>query len=338
MTDLFAQLTAYLARLWGEPVLVRDLHRIPGGASRETYRFDAEVGGTSRRLILRRDPTGSLLATDREVEFLAYRTAARAGLPVPEPVALERHGAELGRPFFLMERIDGGVVPSPFSARPFGDRAAVMGEAFFRALGRLHAIEPAGTPLGDLLPAPTPEDCWRVQLDYWAAVVERDAIDPQPIALAAIRRLRAHPPPAQAVRIVHGDYRSGNIIHDGTGGLLAVLDWEMAHLGDPLEDLAWAFDPVWDHGEPGRACGMLPHDEAIRLWEAASGLAVDPAALAWWRLFSAVKGRAIWLTALKEYAAGGCTDPVLGISGWYVGRRHDLVLAEQLQAFAEARA
>ena len=338
MTALSDQLTAYLARLWSAPVLVRDLQRIPGGASRETYRFDAEVGGRTRRLILRRDPVGSLLDTDRELEFVAYRTAY-GRLPVPEAVALEREGAELERPFFLMERIDGGVVPSPFAAKPFGDHAEAMGEAFFRALGRLHAIEPEGTPLGELLDRPSPEECWRIQLDHWAGVIERDALEAQPIAEAAIRRLRAHPPPpAQAVRIVHGDYRSGNMIHDGAGGLLAVLDWEMAHLGDPLEDLGWAFDPVWDHFEPGRACGMLPYREALAIWEAESGLTADPAALAWWRLFGAVKGRAIWLTAMKEYLAGGCTDPVLGISGWYVGRRHDVVLAEQLQAFAEAQA
>ncbi len=58
--------------------------------------------------------------------------------------------------------------------------------------------------------------------------------------------------------MVHGDYRSGNFLHDGEGRILAVLDWEMAHIGDPLEDLGWALDPLWRHTEDGRVAGMLP--------------------------------------------------------------------------------
>lgn len=330
------QIAAYLARRWGAPVSVTALSRIPGGASRETYRFDAICGGRTRALILRRDPTGSLIDTDRRIEFQAYRTV-HGRLPVPEPIALEPGGDELERPFFLMERIDGGIVPSPFTIAPFGAHAQAIGEAFFRHLGTLAAIDPDGTPLGDLLPAPAPEECWRVALDHWAGVIDADEAHPQPIVRAAIRRLRANPPPpAQAVRIVHGDYRSGNIIHDGAGRILAILDWEMTHLGDPIEDLGWAFDPIWDHFDPMCACGMIPRDRAIALWEAASGLAVDPAALRWWSLLNAVKGQAIWTSAAREYLGGGCVDPVLGFSGWYTARRHDTILAAQLQAFAAA--
>ena len=333
---LAAQMEAYLTRTWGTPVTVHDLSRIPGGASRETYRFDTESGGALRKLILRRDPTGSLIETDRQTEFQAYRTAF-GHLPVPEPIALEEGGAELERPFFLMERIDGGTVTSPFTPAPFGDHAEAIGEAFFQSLGKLAAMDPAQTPLGQLLDTPAPGACWRIALDHWAGVIDADEGHPQPIVRAAIRRLRAHPPPsAQAVRIVHGDYRSGNIMHDGAGNILAILDWEMAHLGDPIEDLGWAFDPLWNHHDPARVCGMIARDRAIAIWEEASGLTVDPAALTWWSLFNAVKGQAIWTSAAKEYRDGGCTDPILGISGWYTSRRHDEILAEALEAFADA--
>ncbi|WP_241656470.1 phosphotransferase family protein [Sphingomonas oligophenolica] len=332
------QIAAYLTRVWRVPVTIEHLARIPGGASRETYRFDATAGGRIRQLILRRDPVGSLLDTDRQIEFEAYRTAC-GRLPVPEPIAFERDGAELERPFFLMERIDGGIVASPFTAAPFGSHASKIGEAFFRHLGTLAAMDPAPTPLGDILAAPAPYTCWRVALDHWAGVIDADEAHPQPIVRAAIRRLRAHPPPpAQAVRIVHGDYRSGNIIHDGVGGILAILDWEMAHLGDPIEDLGWAFDPIWNHFDDGVVCGMIPRANAIAAWEAASGLTVDPVALRWWSLFNAVKGQAIWTSAAREYRANGCIDPVLGISGWYTARRHDEIIAAQLIAFAEATA
>lgn len=331
-----AQIAAYLWRLWGSRVAIEALARIPGGASRETYRFDAIVNAGTRHLILRRDPIGSLIDTDRQTEFQAYRTAY-GRLPVPEPIAFEPNGAELGRPFFIMERIDGGIVTSPFAAAPFGMHAEVIGEAFFHHLGTLAAIDPVDTPLGGLVSTPASEDCWRVALDQWAKVIDEDEAHPQPIVRAAIRRLRAHPPPpAQAVRIVHGDYRSGNIMHDGAGQILAILDWEMAHIGDPIEDLGWAFDPLWNHFDDTRVSGMIPRARAIEIWKAASGLRVDPISLQWWSLFNSVKGQAIWTSAAKEYRNNDCLDPVLGFSGWYTARRHDEILADGLARFAEA--
>lgn len=330
------QLAAYLTRTWGERVEIEHLSRIPGGASRETYRVDARQGDRPRKLILRRDPHGSLIDTDRRTEFEAYRSV-HGRLPVPEPIALEPDGAELERPFFLMERIDGGLVISPFAPAPFGEHAAAIGESFFRTLGRLAAIDPAGTPLGALLPCPDPADCWWIALDHWAGVIDSDEAHPQPIVRAAIRRLRAHPPPpAQAVRIVHGDYRSGNLMHDGAGHILAILDWEMAHLGDPIEDLGWAFDPIWNHFDQTNVCGMIPQKRAIAIWQDASGFEVDRDALRWWALFNAVKGQAIWTSAAREYRVGGCVDPVLGFSGWYCARRHDEIIADMLQTWGDA--
>ncbi len=331
-----SQAAAYLTRTWGTPVTIENLSRIPGGASRETYRFDARHGDTLRPLILRRDPSGSLIDTDRRTEFCAYQTV-HGRLPVPEPIALEPDGAELERPFFLMERIEGGTVTSPFVAQPFGAHADTIGEAFFETLGTLAAIDPVGTPLGDLLPMPAHDECWRIALDHWAHVIDTDEAHPQPIVRAAIRRLyRSPPPPAQVVRIVHGDYRSGNLMHDGAGSILAILDWEMTHLGDPIEDLGWAFDPLWNHFDPQTICGMIPQARAIAIWEAASGLHVDPAAMRWWALFNAVKGQAIWASAAREYRAGGCADPILGISAWYTARRHDEILADMLHRFGNS--
>lgn len=328
--SLAERLEAYLTRHFGAPTTVRDLSRIPGGASRETYRFDAIVDGAVRPLILRRDPTASLIETDRGLEYLAFQSFHDRA-PVPEPIVLETEGAELERPFFIMTRVDGGAAASPFTVQPYGPHAQVIGEAFFTALGAIAATDPAGLPLAQAAVAPEPGDCWRVALDHWAAVIEADEQHPQPIVRAAIRRLRrAPPPPATAVRVVHGDYRTGNFLHDGEGKILAILDWEMTHLGDPLEDLAWAIDPLWGHYDESRVAGMIPRDEALAIWSRTSGLPIDPAALAWWELFSAVKGQAIWTSAAREYRDGGFKDPVLAISGWYTARRHDQILADGL--------
>ena len=326
-------LATYLADHWRRPVAVESLARIPGGASRETWRFDAVLQDERRPLILRRDPGGSLIETERRVEFAALQTV-QGLLPAPEPLVLEE-GDALGHPFFIMARVDSGVVPSPFAPDPYAPHAAEIGHAFFHHLGRLAALDPAGTPLASVTPSPAPADCWRVALDHWAAVIDADEQHPQPIVRAAIRRLRANPPPPPArVAVVHGDYRSGNFLHDGAGRLLAILDWEMAHLGDPLEDLGWALDPLWCHGDPARVAGLLPRAEALAIWSAAGGLAVDEAALAWWSLFAAVKAQAIWTSAAREWADGGMADPILAISGWYTARAHDLILAEQLERFA----
>ena len=329
--SLQIQLEAYLSRTTDGRVAVDALTRIPGGASRETYSFDAiAADGTRRGLILRRDPLGSLIDTDREVEFLAYRSF-HGRVPVPAPVALEVSGAELERPFFLMERIDGGQVASPIARDPYGAAAPVLGHAFFTALGRVAVMDPDDLPIAAVLAQPTADAAWRVSVDQWASVFERDERHPQPIIRAAIRRLYANPPPpAERITVVHGDYRSGNFLHDGAGRLLALLDWEMAHLGDPLEDLAWACDPLWGHHDDTRVAGLLSLPDAVAAWSAASGLACDPAAFAWWRLFSAVKGQAIWTTSGRRFAEAGCVDLILGFSGSFMARAHDSVIAEAL--------
>ena len=118
--SLRTQIEAYLTRIWGAPATVADLSRIPGGASRETYRLDVVCGGETKKLILRRDPPGSLIDTERKIEFEAIRSFAGKGVPAPEAVALEEDGAELERPFFIMGRIDGGKAQSPFSMPPYG--------------------------------------------------------------------------------------------------------------------------------------------------------------------------------------------------------------------------
>jgi aminoglycoside phosphotransferase (APT) family kinase protein len=325
------QLEAYLTRTGGKPAKVSDMSRIPGGASRETYRFDVEVDGVRRGLILRRDPVGSLIDTERKLEFLAFRSFHGRGLPVPEAVALEEEGAELERPFFIMGRIDGGKAQSPFTLPPYGEHAEAIGQQFFSYLGEIAAADPAGLPISEAASTPALDGCWREALDYWEGVIDADEEHPQPIVRAAIRRLRRNPPPpAQKLSVVHGDYRTGNFMHDGEGRIIALLDWEMAHIGDPLEDLGWAIEPLWSYKETDRVSGMVSRETAIAIWEKASGLKVDPVAFAWWELFASVKGAAIWISSAKEYRAGGFKDPVLGLSGWYTARRQDEIIAQAL--------
>ena len=162
----------------------------------------------------------------------------------------------------------------------------------------------------------------------------------QPIARAAIRWMRRNPPPpAQKISVVHGDYRTGNFLFDGEGTIRAILDWEMCHLGDPLEDVAWAADPLWAFQDTERPGGMIARDEAFRLWEEAGGMKIDPIRLRWWEIFNSLKGLAIWISSGKEYQSGASSDPILAFPSWYCTDVHNRVLAHRLAALSkEARA
>ncbi len=91
----------------------------------------------------------------------------------------------------------------------------------------------------------------------------------------------------------------------------------MAHFGDPLEDLAWATNPLWAYGNPDLPAGMVSLEKSIALWEEASGVAVEQDAFEWWSIFSSVKGLGIWISSSKEYVDGMNKYPVLAVSGWY---------------------
>jgi aminoglycoside phosphotransferase (APT) family kinase protein len=309
-------------------VSVTSLERISGGASRETYRFRlaySEAGQAhERRLILRRDPPASLIDTERRVEFEAYRAFAGSAVPVPAMLWLEEADGPLDHPFFIAEELTG------FQAAPqmlfAGAYDAVLGKVAARKwtiLGEIAKADPMTLGLDKVMPVPDLDACWRRELGHWEAIFDHDEAEPQPIAHAAIRWLHAHPPPpAQKLSVVHGDYRTGNFLFDEAGEIHGVLDWEMAHLGDPLEDLAWGFNPIWAFGR-GLAGGLLPQAEAIAIWERVSGLTADPAALHWWTLFNCVKGQGIWVGSARAFIDGGNREPIMVYPAWWLTNAQD---------------
>jgi aminoglycoside phosphotransferase (APT) family kinase protein len=328
-----ALLEAALAARWGMPVAVSGLRRFHGGAARETYRFDASAGGTTRGLVLRRDPSSSLIETDRRTEFAALAAFHGSAVPVPEPLILDETGDALGAPGFIMTEIADVKPGSVLDPDAYGAHAAAVGAQMFTILGHIHARDPAAFATGT--PAPAPDACWRQRLDHWTAAVRADATGPEPIFWAGVRWLERHPPPPPPrVAIVHGDYRSGNFLVDDAGRIGAIVDWEMAHLGDPLEDLAWAMDPLWSHGAPGRPGGTVDEATAIAHWQRASGLTADPAALRWWRVQAQVMGLAIWISSGREVADGRSIDPIMIFSSLYTYRFHNRTLAATLRSLA----
>jgi aminoglycoside phosphotransferase (APT) family kinase protein len=331
MHSLEDRLAAYVAHRLeeAEDVRVSGLDRIFGGASRETYRFvlSYRVGGEerSRRLILRRDPPGSLIETERAVEFGAYRAFYQTAVPVPEPLWLEEDPQWLDYPFFIMQELSGfESSPQAIVAPPYAEHAQKLARQKWTILGEISKADPTALGLDRVMQPVAPEECGPRELDFWEKNLDADELCPQPITRAAIRWLRRNPPqPAQKICVVHGDFRTGNFLYDTEGNIRALLDWEMAHLGDPLEDLAWSLNPIWRWAHDERAGGLVPRGAAIRIWEESSGLRADREALRWWDVFSTVKGQAIWVSGAKEFATGKNQDVILALSSWLMGNSQD---------------
>ena len=331
---LAERLTAYCRaqRPLAQALRIDALQRIFGGASRETWRFRLveTVAGVeqSHDLILRRDPPASLIDTERRREFAAYRAFEGTAVPVPQTWWLEQDDRPLGSPFFVMQAVGGcEAVPMRLMAAPYLAHHAGIARQTWTILGEIARADPAALEGGS--EGRNAADSWQHELEQWAGLIDRDALEPQPIAQAAIRWLRAHPPaPAARLSIVHGDYRIGNLLVSPEGEVRAVLDWELAHLGDPLEDLAWGLNRSWCFQHDDRVCGLVPRDQAIAIWQASSGLRAEPDALHWWELFSCIKGQAIWLGAARNVAQATNRDVLMALAGWMFGNSQDRAMLE----------
>ena len=330
------RLAAYIAdRMPGvADVRVADLERISGGASRETYRFRLtwrEDGAErERKLILRRDPPASLIDTERKVEFEAYRAFHGSAVPVPEMLWLEEASEALDHPFFIAEEICGfQASPQMLLSGAFEAALPKVAERKWTILGEIAKADPIALGLDRVMPAPALDACWARELGHWEALIDKDAAEPLPITRAAIRWLRANPPPpAQKLSVVHGDFRTGNFLYDDAGEIHGVLDWEMAHLGDPLEDLGWSLQPVWTFGRAGQAGGLCSPDEAVAIWERAAGLEADPAALHWWILFNCVKAQGIWVGSAAAFNTGGNKAPIMVYPAWWLINAQDRAMLQ----------
>lgn len=270
-----ARLSAQLARLLtnrlgladdAEPTIA-DLRPLGGGASRQTWSFTAN----GRPLILRADPLGRPGAPGSlRLEAQVIGVCAERGLAVPNVLAVD-DGPALGRAAMVMERVDGESIARRIQRdeRFVVARRRLVGQmgAF---LAGLHAIPVeqvaalrSSDPVGDLRRG-------YEHLGIASAVFER-----------ALDWLAARRPDAVPEVIVHGDFRLGNLIV-ADDGLRAVIDWELVHRGDPLEDLAWLCLKAWRFGGAGEAAGLGSIDELAAAYEAGGGTPVDRRRLRWW--------------------------------------------------------
>ena len=250
------KLQAYLAaQLGGAGVPVR-AEKIQAGHSNETF----TVSRGEQRWVLRRPPRGPLLPTAHDVlrEFRVMSALSGVGFPVPQPVLACEDSDVIGAPFYLMERVEGVVIRnslSPEFATP-GDRAAIA-DQLVRTLVALHAVDYAVAGLGNL---GRPDGYIARQIKRWMGQLESARTRPLPDLDAVSGWLQRTVPESPPATIVHGDFRLDNVIYAAhpPARVLAVLDWEMSTLGDPLADLGYLLSFWREHGEPSAT--PLPDD------------------------------------------------------------------------------
>jgi len=306
--DLAERLAPVLARRmgWDEP-RVEGLARLSGGASRDTWSLDAvDREGRRHPLILQRQRSlvvDAWLGTAVEARLLA--AARSAGVPTAAVLAWSDGSDELGLPYLLFERIEGETIPQRILRQErFASVRGTLARQYGEALGRIQRIGSAEVP-GLVLQDP---------LDHFERVLDGLG-EPSPALAFGFRWLRTHRPPAGDTVVVHGDFRNGNGIVAPQGGLRAVIDWELSHLGDPLEDLGWFCIRAWRFGSPLPVGGFGRYDEIIGGFEATSGLKVDREALRWWQIMGTARWAVICLMQGATHWQGHRRSVELAVTG-----------------------
>jgi aminoglycoside phosphotransferase (APT) family kinase protein len=309
--DIRSRLDAFLLARLGADARPRlgAVQRVATGRSRENWMFDAtwEQGRSTvtESLIVRRDPAGGLLETDRSVEFAVLRALDGSGVPAPRVRWLDAGGHELGRPSLVMVREPGECDYFVLNGdRPLAERVR-LAEGFCRMLAAVHAVDWRSGDLGEVLGDPGAAAAV-AELDGWEAVLRRDQLEPYPELELAARRLRSTAPRAPRTVLVHGDFKPGNVLLvDGAPG--ALLDWELAHLGDPHEDLGWVTQPL--RRREHLIDGAWEREDLFRCYEAATGTTVDRDAVRWWNAFACFKTAVMQVSGLRSYVEGRCEEP-----------------------------
>lgn len=306
--QLSARLTAFLERETGARVSVSDARSMTGGAVRDAWRVDAQLERPDGRkenqqlvlLLFRHGGPRTLSARD---EFHLLEALWRAGAPVPRPLYFDEEA--LGRPFYAMERVAGETIGRKIvrDERFAAARRALPAE-LARALAAIHRV-PIGEGQLPFLPGPEPgRPIAAGEVDRLEMLYRQIAVEAHPAFEIALRWLRAHAPRASRLALVHGDFRLGNLVVDETG-LRAVLDWELAHRGDPLEDLAWVCVRSWRFGMDHLPLGGIAEREALfTAYENATGDLLDREALRFWEVYGNLRWGVFTLIQVRGFLEG----------------------------------
>jgi aminoglycoside phosphotransferase (APT) family kinase protein len=292
---------------------VTDAVRLSGGASQETWSFDIVHPLGNIGAILRRAPQGYGAAPARaaglNAEAILMQRAYEAGVPSPRVLYVLEPKDELGIGF-IMERVEGETIPRKILR---DDEFAQARSKLAFQLGQVLAIIHSE----DLLQLP---ELRRMTAARETAELERDyrSFDwPRPVFELALRWLRDHDPgPSRKVTLVHGDFRHGNLII-GPNGIRAVLDWELAHTGDPMEDLGWICVNSWRFGEIDKPVGGFGTREELFAGYESAGRRVDPERVMFWEVMGTLRWGVMCCGMMQRFRTG----PEHSVERAMIGRR-----------------
>ncbi|MFZ9426667.1 MAG: phosphotransferase family protein [Ilumatobacteraceae bacterium] len=309
--DVVEEIADGLRRTLGASVT--ELSRLSGGASRETWRFVAD----GRPLILQRQRAGD--TRDMSVEAAVLRAASRAAVPVPELLASGRE--EGGASFMVLSLVDGETIARKILR---DDRFAVargnLVSQFASALAAIHSIDAAEVPG---LPTTDQVAQYRQSLDDLNEQLQQA----HPTFELAFRWLERNRPTTARRCVVHGDFRLGNVMV-GDDGLRAVLDWELSHVGDPMEDLGWLCVRAWRFGSEHPVAGIGDYDTLLDEYQKASGLPADRDALRWWEVLGTLKWGIMCMLQASAHLLGFSRSHELAAIGRRVcENEYDILLA-----------
>jgi aminoglycoside phosphotransferase (APT) family kinase protein len=294
--ELSPALAPVVSTALGVDAAIENLRALTGGASRSTWAFDAITPEERRALILRIGPPDDVHAS-MELEARVQAVAAAAGTPVPHVLVADNSAAALGNPFLICEEVEGETIARRIDRQleKAGGQTA-RSELLSQCAQALAAIHRADADDPELATQDQPAE-WRSRLDAMG--------DTTATFEWAFRWLAANRPAPSPPHLVHGDYRMGNLIVDGSD-LAAVLDWELVHVGEVYEDLAWFCIRAWRFGAPAdRAAGGLGSVEDFLCgYEQAGGTAVDRAAFHWWLVLATLRWGVICRYQAERHLSG----------------------------------
>ncbi len=305
-TDLAAGLSAVLGA-----VEISGLARLSGGASRETWRFEAD----GRLLVVQRQREGA--DRDMAVEVAALRAAAAADVPTAAVVASATEANDLGASYMVLAYVEGETIARKILRdSQYEPARRLLPSQLAAALAGIHRIDAQRVP-------------GLVADDPLARAVETlDTLgEPHPTFELVLLWLAANRPPPGRITVVHGDFRLGNVII-GHDGLRAVVDWELVHLGDPMEDLGWLCVKAWRFGSAKPVAGLGEYAELFDAYEAAGGVAVDADVVHWWEVFGTLRWGMMCIAQAAAHLTGVSRSHELAAIGRRVcENEHDLFLA-----------